>query len=582
LLEGRDFLAGMTSDAPRLWGLAAAEIWRRIRQRVRAGPLYKWRFSGLTPERVLIAPPDLRIADAQIATEIYSGRFPLAGQLVESDGESPFLNMRADPEWQEALHSFRWLRHLREAGTDLAAANARALVSDWIATSGRKIGGVAWEPGITAKRIIAWLQHSTIVLQGSELPFYRAFMRSLSAQIRYLRTMCPDMREDEDRLRARIAIAFAALSLPVSTSSLRSASHHLGRELERQILPDGVHISRNPEAVLELLADLLPLRHTYANQASEPPQALIGAIDRMLPALRFFRHEDGNLARFNGVGATIPDRIVTVLRHDETAGKPLLHAPHSGYSRMSMGFTTVIADTGAPPPFSVSQKAHAGCLSFEMSSGRHCYIVNSGVDLMGPAELRLLARSTAAHSTATLNDTSSCRFSTRGWIHRQIGSPVVAGPRNVPCERIDGKGIQGFIASHDGYVSRFGLIHERRLSLEEQGSVISGIDRFYRPGENPPREDQADKVAVRFHLHPDVNIILNGDGHLMLMTDRGDSWVFTCEEIEPEVEESIYFAGLLGPWKTKQLVLNFMVKDYPSIQWQLTRTGLGIWSQQGA
>lgn len=572
-------MADISSDAPRFWGLAAAEIWRRIRQRVRAGPLYRWRFSGLTPDRVLIAPPDLRVADAQIAAEIYSGRFPLAGQIVETDGQSPFVLERANPEWTEALHGFRWLRHLREANTDLAAANARALVNDWIATSGRRIGGIAWEPGVTAKRIIAWLQHSSIVLQGSELPFYRAFMRSLSAQIRYLRTMCPDMREGEDRLRARIALAFAALSLPVSTSSLRSASYQLGRELERQILPDGGHISRNPEAILELLADLLPLRHTYTNQATEPPQALMGAIDRMLPALRFFRHEDGNLARFNGVGATIPDRIVTVLRHDETGGQPLLHAPHSGYSRMSMGFTTVIADTGRPPPVTVSQRAHAGCLSFEMSSGRHCYIVNSGVDLMGPSELRLLARSTAAHSTATLNDTSSCRFSMRGWVQRQIGSPIVAGPRNVPCERADGDGRQGFIASHDGYAGRFGLIHERRLSLEERGSLITGSDRFFRPGDLPPIESRSDQVAVRFHLHPEVNIILDGDGHLMLMTDRGDSWVFTCDEVEPQVEESIYFAGLLGPWKTKQIVLNFAVSDHPAAHWRLTRTGLGIWTQ---
>ncbi|TIV45283.1 MAG: heparinase, partial [Mesorhizobium sp.] len=88
----------------------------------------------------------------------------------------------------------------------------------------------------------------------------------------------------------------------------------------------------------------------YANQAEAPPAALIGAIDRMLPALRFFRHQDGSLARFNGMGATIHDRIATILRHDDTVGAPLLHAPHSGYERLSMGGVTVIADTGLPPP----------------------------------------------------------------------------------------------------------------------------------------------------------------------------------------------------------------------------------------
>src|SRR5690606_8927788 len=47
-------------QAPHLWGLAARQVWRRLRRRLRAGPVYRWRYTGRTPERVLIAPPDLR------------------------------------------------------------------------------------------------------------------------------------------------------------------------------------------------------------------------------------------------------------------------------------------------------------------------------------------------------------------------------------------------------------------------------------------------------------------------------------------------------------------------------------------
>ncbi len=391
--------------------LVAKEVWRKTRRRLRSGPAYRWRYSGRTPERVLIAPPDLRLADPQIALEIYYGRYPLSGHMVETGGQSPFQIQVNDRGWKKSLHGFRWLRHMRAAGTELAAANARALVSDWIAMHGGRIDGVAWEPGTTAKRIISWLQHSSVVLQGAEFPFYRAFLKSLAVQIRYLRSVAPEMPDGKDRLRARIALAFSALSLPAPASALRTATRNLGAELDRQILPDGGHVSRNPMVVLEILADLLPLRQTYANQAETPPAALMGAIDRMLPALRFFRHQDGSVARFNGMGATIQDRIIAILRHDDTAGSPLLHAPHSGYERLSIGDVTVIADTGAPPPVAVSAAAHAGCLSFELSSGRQHFIVNAGIDTYGAAEFRPLARATAAHSTATLNDTSSARFS---------------------------------------------------------------------------------------------------------------------------------------------------------------------------
>ncbi|TJW38848.1 MAG: heparinase, partial [Mesorhizobium sp.] len=62
---------------------------------------------------MLIAPPDLRLADRQIALEIYYGRYPLSGHLIETGGTSPFQIAVANPGWQKALHGFRWLRHMR-------------------------------------------------------------------------------------------------------------------------------------------------------------------------------------------------------------------------------------------------------------------------------------------------------------------------------------------------------------------------------------------------------------------------------------------------------------------------------------
>jgi uncharacterized heparinase superfamily protein len=554
--------------------MVARELWRRARRRLRAGPIYRWRYSGRTPERVLIAPPDLRHADRQIALEIYSGRFPLSGQMVETGGRSPFQVDVTNPQWLRSLHGFGWLRHMRAAGTELAAANARALVADWIAINGGRISGIAWDPAVTARRIISWLQHSPVVLQGAEFPFYRSFLRSLAVQIRFLRSMAPEMPDGQEKLRARIALAFAALSLPVSQQALRSATRNLSLEIDRQILPDGGHISRNPMVILELLADLLPLRQTYANQAERPPAALMGAVERMLPALRFFRHQDGSLARFNGMGATIHDRIAAILRQDDVGGAPLLHAPHSGYERLAVGGTTVIADTGPPPPSEVSGRAHAGCLSFEMSSGRHNVIVNSGVDTFGAADFRPLARATAAHSTATLNDTSSARFSTSPGVGSLLGAPLVGGPNKVRCDRNDGKDAQGFVAVHDGYVSRFGIYHERTLSLAQGGDVLRGKDRFYGAGGRPVPDNGRDVVALRFHVHPDMSLATDSQGRLAISARGADTWIFTASGAAPTVEESIFFAGLSGPRKTFQIVLSFKASEQPEARWQFIRIRL--------
>jgi uncharacterized heparinase superfamily protein len=565
-------LAVARGNSPQIWMLVATTAWRKARSRLRVGPLYRWRFTGRTPERVLIAPPDLRLADPQIALEVYHGRFPFSGTMVDADGGSPFAIEGASPTWQASLHGFRWLRHMRAAETELAAANARALVGEWIAVHGRRIDGVAWEPAVTARRIIAWLQHSGVVLQGAEFPFYRAFLKSLAIQIRYLRAMAPEMPDGEERLRARIALAFAALSLPAPPSAIRAASKYLSAELDRQILPDGGHISRNPDALLELLADLLPLRQTYSNQAETPPDALIGAVDRMLPALRFFRHQDGTLARFNGMGATSYDRIAAILHHDETGGLPVLHAAHSGYDRLSMGATTVIADTGPPPPPGVSGGAHAGCLSFELSSGRAHFIVNCGVDTRGSKDFRPLARATAAHSTATLNDTSSARFALARGLGGIVGTPLLDGPRQVPCKRMDSKGVQAFVARHDGYLGRFGLYHERELSLAAGGDALEGIDRIFRRGGEVARANGRDQVTVRFHLHPDVQLFENRRGEIVLAAHNADRWEFSCEELEPTIDESLFFAALGGPRRSRQLVLSFRASEHPEIHWRFLRS----------
>ena len=71
-----------------------------------------------------------------------------------------------------------------------------------------------------------------MVLQGAEFPFYRAYLKSLAMQIRYLRSVVTEMPDGKDRLRARIALAFSALSLPAPASALRNATRHLAEELE--------------------------------------------------------------------------------------------------------------------------------------------------------------------------------------------------------------------------------------------------------------------------------------------------------------------------------------------------------------
>ncbi len=211
------------------------------------------------------------------------------------------------------------------------------------------------------------------------------------------------------------------------------------QELQRQILPDGGHVGRDPGAIIEILLELLPLRQAYASRNIAPPPALLNAIDRMMPMLRFFRHSDGSFARFNGMGATPADLLLTLLAYDESRGAPLSNAPHSGYQRLEAGGGVLIMDVGRAPPIEMSLEAHAGCLAFEFSSPKqNMLIVNCGMPPTAREDWRQLARATAAHSTVTFNDASSARFVTSPTFRRVLGgAPMLDGPSHVAVTRED-------------------------------------------------------------------------------------------------------------------------------------------------
>ena len=520
-------------------------------------------------DRLVIAPQDLRTTDATRAGEIYSGRFAFAGKVVICDARSPFQIRPPSEEWARGLLGFGWLRHLRAAESAITRANARALVDEWITYSARD--PIGWRPDVLARRIISWLTQATLVLDESDVVFYRRFIRSLTRQVRRLRHMMPEVRDGVPRLQAAIALTYAALCMAGQASDIRAASKRLSEELDRQILPDGGHISRNPGALIALLVDLLPLRQVFTSRNVPPPAALLNAIDRMMPMLRFFRHGDGHFALFNGMGPTPTDLLTTILAYDDARGTPVSNAPHSGYQRLESGGTLVIMDTGRPAPIAASQEAHAGCLGFELSTKLHRIVINCGLPATNRESWRAMARTTAAHSTVTFNDVSSCRFARSGAVRRFLhGTPIIGGPRRVTVRREEEDGATLVRAAHDGYADAFGLIHQRSITLSADGGRLDGED-FFQAAKGDAAPAGSDEFAVRFHLHPSIKASRLSDSHgAMLLLPNKEVWSFNAYEDRVEIEDSAYLAGSDGPRRTAQLVIHGRAREAPHVQWSFS------------
>jgi len=568
--EGRARMArvSVANRAKLAWLVLRGEL-RRLTGRLNGHPAVRWRIIPLTADRLLIAPQDLRTADPTLASEVYSGRFAFAGKVVVCDSRSIFEMQPPSEEWATALLGFGWLRHLRAGDSGIGRANARALVDEWITVQGAW-HPVGWRPDVLSRRIISWLSQAPLLLQDADIRFYRRFLRSLIRQIRYLRHTAGDAQRGIGRMQAVVALTYAALCVAGQARHVKSATARLNMEIERQILPDGGHVSRNPMAIIEVLLELLPLRQVYAARNIAPPPTPLNAIDRMMPMLRFFRHSDGTFAHFNGMGPTPAELLLTLLAYDEAHGAPLSNAPYSAYQRLEAAGGVLIMDTGRAPPIETSLEAHAGCLSFEFSSPKGgLIVVNCGMPATAREEWRPLARATAAHSTVTFNETSSAQFVESRAFRRVLGgTAMLDGAHHVSVAREQRRGAIVLRAAHDGYADRFGVVHERSIALWADGARVDGEDLFLAADGGPQVRSTQDHYAVRFHVHPLVKATRLTDGHgVLLMLPNKEVWTFSAGGHEVKLEDDVYLAGNDGPRRAVQMVIRGRAGAQPRVAW---------------
>jgi uncharacterized heparinase superfamily protein len=535
---------------------------------MRPSPRQSMRF--FTPDRLRIAPPDIRTADSTVADEICAGYFTFAGKTLVARGQSPFQLPPPSDEWRRSLVGFSWLRHLRAATKPLASEQARTLVANFLAL--RKVA--APDPGadlaVTARRVISFLAQSPLILEGAEQSFYETFLSALASSAWTLsRALSSGAAVGADRLLCAIAVTEFCVCADAGPGTLPRATLALARELERQILEDGGHIGRNPQAIVDLLLDLLPLRQIYGARGVHTPEALQRSIERMIPMLRLLQHGDGSLALFNGMGATRQDQLATIFAHDSAGQLPADDAAASGYRRLAAGGALVILDAGTPPPQEFSGHAGAGALSFDYSLDGERIIVNCGAAF--GQRFNDESRATAAHSTLSVNNKSSCRFA-RVELHKgKSGGPIIDGPAVLRAERRRAKLGDVLDLSHDGYAKEFGLLHKRVLALTHDGARLIGEDRLI-VAPNVRAAPSATFFTVRFHVPPRVRLAqFSGDHTIEIITPSGAVVVFESRGLAPTVEESTFFASPEGPRKTMQIVLRGPASADTRLRWSFRR-----------
>jgi uncharacterized heparinase superfamily protein len=536
-------------------------------------PGYAMTLKGRAAQGFAATPRDFRPVDPAPGKSVLGGKFILAGSSLEvAAPEDPWNRPSPTRAFAVELHAFDWLPSLMLHG-ERGAREALRLTLAWAETFARW-SPFAWDPEILARRTLhlacAARRMGQVATEAERLKLADVLAR----QGRQLLRPPGGLAGRAERLTAA-AVAGCALAGSPGAGLRRAALRGLPGALNRTVGADGGHASRSPEAGLELLLDLLTLDDALAQLSEAPPAAARDAIPRLTAALRLQTLPDGRLIAMQGGGPSTAARVAAARAHDEPAEADASTGTIAGIARIRSPLLTVAADVAAPARGAWSAMACAQPLALEIVCGRDRLVTGCG--WTPRAAERQGLRLAPGHSTLALGEASTGE-PLGGWKGGLLGHRLVGPGLHVDTQQRDGEGAVWLEAEHDGWVAAYGLLHQRRLYLDQRLDELRAEERLH------PASGQKDVVraiaapyAVRFQLEPGVQASLARDRRSILLRGHsGRGWWFRTDGPDVAIEPSVHIDDGLTR-RSLQIVVRGSARtdSETKIRWKLSPAGAG-------
>jgi uncharacterized heparinase superfamily protein len=549
-------------------GVSLAErlSWRLHRLSWRT-PFHSLRLRGRYPLKLLAVPKDPVAGDKLAGEAILRGRFLHRGETVEIE-TLDFNDPALPQDFSDYLQSFEWLRDLAAAATrERAARIAEKVVQKWLDAHAVQVAERAWRADLWGRRILFWAGYAPYILSSRDAAYRGQVLNTLSRGARHLDKAANKAPPGIARITAWAGVIAAALVVQGGPARLNRGEAGLLRALAMGLHDDGGLASRAPVEQLALVELLAQLRAAYRAGEQDMPEMVAEALAGSVAALLGVTLGDGALSSWQAGNMLSRRRVEAAVEGTGVRARPLRQPRGWGYQRLDAKSTILIFDAAPPPPSRALSGGCASTLGFEMSEGQHRIVVNcggtAGASGALPAELAAALRTTAAHSTLTLGDRNSTAIHEDGTLGK--------GVTQVELVRDETGGVITVEAGHDGYVRRFGLVHQRQLVLAADGRELRGQDVLIPEGRRKRSEELA--FAIRFHLAPAVEAATTADGQGALLRIRGGPvWQFRCRGGRLAIEDSLWVDGEARPHGSLQLVVTGDTPvDGHTIAWMFRR-----------
>ena len=556
---------------PALWAavagqLAARQLWIELY----GLPGYTMTLKGARADGFAVSPRDFRPLREEAPRPLLSGRFTLAGLSLDAEGPADLWN-RPTPSRAFAveLHAFVWMPEMMAHG-DRGLREALALTLAWDDIFNRW-SPFSWDPDILARRTYHLACAGRRLAGVATEPERLRLTDILARQARQLLRPPGGLMGRAERLTAA-AIAGCALAGKAGAGVRRTALKRLPHALEVTVGADGHHAARAPEMGLELLLDLLTLDDALAQLSEPTPEPVAAAISRLTTSLRILALPDGRLAAFQGGGPSTPERVAAARAHDDAPAAPPSGAI-GGLVRISSPLLTVMVDVEAPARGAWSAAACGQPAALEVVCGRDRLFTSAG---WTPRALdRQALRLTPGASTLTLGE-QPLGEPLSGWKADLLGPRLIGPALHVTRDHREGDGAVWLEVEHDGWMPLYGLMHQRRLYLDQRLDELRAEERLHPPEGRPDvTRAIAAPYALRFQLEPGVQASLARDRRSILLRGHsGRGWWFRSDGPDVAIEPAVHVDEGLTRRSLQIVVRGSARTDADTkIRWKLSPAG---------
>ena len=454
------------------------------------------------------------------------------------------------------LHSFYWLFTI-----DLKSSKkiTHSIIQNWI-NKNQNYNPEIWEINTLSKRIVSWIANSQLTYEDTSDEYKINFNRVIIKQVNHLINEINRSEMVDDKMIGCSAIILTGISYNQEkflSYGLNLLKKIINSSFDNEYFPK----SRNIRQLVFYLKYFVLIRELLKESLNDIPDYLNEIIYYIGKAYIFSWGSIKESLLFNGNHVSDLsdfDKYLNIHKYKFTNERHEL----GGYSILKNKNIIIAMDNGSTPDKYYSDDFQSGPLSFEAIYKGNKIICNSGYFQNQNHKLNNISRSTAAHSTLILNNRSASTFKKKNK-KTILDSGFKSLNKNIVYE----KNFWSIKGSHNGYLKKFGTIHERTLEFFPESNKILGKDKLIKK-----KNYISTNFEIRFHLMPNTKVTKTQDNRTVLIELENSGWKFFTNFGNISIETGLYF-GKKNTYSENQniFISGNTQKEDQLVEWEIIK-----------